>query len=86
MDISKIDPAELPYIAAGDPPDGVTSNLSNPPTRVGETVIVICVTVPIMAVALALRLYTRLRVTRNFGADDCRCRSIVKYSFRLLHF
>jgi hypothetical protein len=72
MDLSKIDPARLPFIPAGVPPNGTLSNLVNPPSRVHEIKTVIYVTVSFMFVPLVLRLYTRARITRNFGADDCR--------------
>ncbi|KAF2242994.1 hypothetical protein BU26DRAFT_609705 [Trematosphaeria pertusa] len=70
MDLSSIPPEMLPHIPAGVPPNGTTSNLINPPSREGQTKTVMYVSLPIMFVFLVMRLYTRARVTRGFGADD----------------
>ncbi|KAH9863979.1 hypothetical protein J1614_009912 [Plenodomus biglobosus] len=70
MDPTKLDPAMLAYIPAGIAPNGTTSNLVNPPSRDSEVLIVMYVALPIMFIPLILRLYTRVFITKNFGADD----------------
>ncbi|OCL10074.1 hypothetical protein AOQ84DRAFT_290010, partial [Glonium stellatum] len=66
-----MDPEILANTPALAPPPGVVPNFVNPQSRADQTRIVICVTLPIMVILLALRIYTRLRKTRAFGADDC---------------
>lgn len=54
------------------PPPGVTSNFENPVTLAPICRTAIFVAAPLAIVSLALRLYTRLRVTRSIGIDDCK--------------
>lgn len=58
-------------IAAGTPPDGQTSNFIDPPSQANIPRIATYVTLPPMLLFLALRLYTRLIITRKVGLDDC---------------
>ncbi|KAF2197035.1 hypothetical protein GQ43DRAFT_497190 [Delitschia confertaspora ATCC 74209] len=55
------------------PPNGIVPNFVNPPSQANQPRIAIYVSMPIMVFVLALRIYTRLRVTRALGADDYLC-------------
>ncbi|KAF2726751.1 hypothetical protein EJ04DRAFT_480099 [Polyplosphaeria fusca] len=70
MDLSKLPPDMLAHIPAGIPPNGTTSNLINPPSRENQTKTVMYASLVIMVIPLILRLYTRARIQRSFGADD----------------
>lgn len=52
------------------PPDGVTPNFVNPSSTNPASIIVTSVTLALMHCFVALRIYTRLRVTCNFGVND----------------
>lgn len=57
-------------ISALPPPPGVTANFVNPASRRPQ-IIAIAIIFPVLAfIAIALRLYTRLFVSRAFGLDD----------------
>lgn len=71
MDLSKLDPEMLMHIPVHPPPPGVTSNFIDPLSRAYQTRIAIGVMLALMVPLLFLRLYTRLRVTKTFGLDDC---------------
>ena len=53
-------------------PSGLTSNFINPPSKVvWDTVTqVVCLTVASLLVAM--RMYTKIRVLRHSGLDDCK--------------
>ena len=57
------------------PPPGLTSNYINPPSKAvwGTVTTSVCLTVATLLVAM--RLYTKLRVLRNLGLDDCKLHS-----------
>lgn len=57
---------------AGVPPRGVVPNLVNPPTQAPVLTIGIYVLLPLMMPFFITRLYTRIRLTRNVGIDDCK--------------
>ncbi|KAI1499892.1 hypothetical protein F5X99DRAFT_262235 [Biscogniauxia marginata] len=52
------------------PPPGMISNFVDPPSRASLGRIVIGVTLPLMILFLALRVYTRLSIFRTLSADD----------------
>ena len=70
MDLSKLSPEALSHIPAGIPPPGTTPNFENPQTnsRVIVTLSVICLS--FMVLISAIRVYSRLWITRSFGWDD----------------
>lgn len=72
MDIQLLNTSAWDTISAMPPPPGVTSNFEDPVTLGPIWRATICVSVALAVVSLALRLYTRLYVTRSIGADDCR--------------
>ncbi|KAJ8124294.1 hypothetical protein O1611_g9346 [Lasiodiplodia mahajangana] len=53
------------------PPPGRTSNFTNPESRSYQLYILIAVLTALVVIVISLRLYTRLRITRSFGVDDC---------------
>ncbi|KAI8633623.1 hypothetical protein F5Y19DRAFT_470864 [Xylariaceae sp. FL1651] len=61
---------KLEQLPALPPPDGVQSNFDSPDTREGLGRIFLGLTYGLMLVFLALRIYTRLSITRALGADD----------------
>ncbi|KAJ8120457.1 hypothetical protein ONZ43_g2838 [Nemania bipapillata] len=61
----------LDTIPALPPPAGVQSNFDNPETREDLAKIVVGLTYGLMLVFLALRIYTRIRITNSLGVDDC---------------
>lgn len=68
--MSSLDPSQLPAMV---PPDGVIPNFVDPETRAPTVRIVICVSLALMVSFIALRIYSRLTVRVNFGADDYFC-------------
>jgi hypothetical protein len=57
------------------PPPGVTSNFDNPVSRENEIYIASGVFLPLMTGFLILRVYTRMKFSRQLGADDCEFQS-----------
>jgi len=72
MDPTKIPPEMLAQLPALQPPPGVVPNFVNPQSIAHQTRTAIYVTLPLMLLFLVLRLYTRLRILRAVGADDCK--------------
>lgn len=72
MDSSKLDPAMLAQLPALQPPPGIQPNFVNPEAIATQTRAATYVALPLMLLFLTLRMYTRLRVTRVVGADDCK--------------
>jgi hypothetical protein len=71
MDLSQYPPEIRASIPAMQPPPGVTPNFVNPPSRAGSGYAVNAVFLPITIGLVTLRCYCRLRITRNWGIDDC---------------
>lgn len=57
------------------PPPGVTSDFTNPPSRSHVAVAVCTTSLVVTFLVCAMRVYTRLRVTRSFGYDDFKLSS-----------
>ena len=53
------------------PPEGVTSNFENPYSLAVLPRGFIYATLPPMVVFLGLRFYTRIKISRKVGIDDC---------------
>ncbi|KAI1455295.1 hypothetical protein F4805DRAFT_436287 [Annulohypoxylon moriforme] len=64
---------DLDNYPAIPPPDGVIPNFVDPYSLTPPGRIVISVTLGLMVIAVVSRLYTRLWITRAFGADDYLC-------------
>ncbi|KAI0445341.1 hypothetical protein F4803DRAFT_168452 [Xylaria telfairii] len=60
----------LEQIPALKPPTGVESDFNSPETREGLAKIVVGLTYGLMLAFLALRIYTRVKVTNSLGVDD----------------
>lgn len=54
----------------GVPPPGVVPNYANPANRTYQLIITVAVCTVLMVTALAIRFYSKLRVTRNLSWDD----------------
>jgi hypothetical protein len=72
MDSAKFDPAVLAQLPSLQPPPGVQPNFINPESIAHQTRDATYVALPLMLSFLTLRVYTRLRITHSFGADDCK--------------
>lgn len=68
---SSMDWSALEHIPALPPPPGVQSNFENPETREGLAKIIVSLTYGLMLIFLAMRIYTRVRITNSLGIDDC---------------
>ncbi|KAI0180757.1 hypothetical protein GGR52DRAFT_4258 [Hypoxylon sp. FL1284] len=56
------------------PPEGVTPNLVNPPNQLGKNIAIHTVFLALSTFAVAMRVYTRLYVSRvKLGVDDYLC-------------
>ena len=54
------------------PPPGVQSNFDNPPSLAVDLIVVNAVFLPLMTIAVGIRLYVRLFIANAPGWDDCR--------------
>ena len=54
------------------PPPGETPNFVNPEYNPGGTVPVSAIFLTLSTIALSLRIYTKARVVKIFGAEDCK--------------
>jgi len=72
MDPSEIDPKLLAFIPALAPPPGVKPNFKDPLSLENPLRVSVCFVMAMMLVFVSLRVYTRLRITREFGAEDCK--------------
>lgn len=70
MDMSSLNPAQVPALT---PPAGEIPNFVDAETRTPLVRSVVCVTMALMLVFLILRIYTRLKTTGSFDADDYLC-------------
>ena len=61
--------ANLPALV---PPPGVLSNFDNPKTLAPSLVAVNVTFIPLMVIAVALRMYSRGFIVHALGWDDCR--------------
>jgi hypothetical protein len=88
MDPSMISPSMLDQIPAIPAPGNLVSNLTDPYSLAKPGRVLIVLTMALMTIVVALRLYTRLRVTRVIGKDDYLCvaafASVVSYCAVLL--
>lgn len=64
-------PVILANMTLQSPPPGTISNFDNPPTEraEGEVTMVICMVLG--AIFIALRIYTKVFITKMYGWDDC---------------
>ncbi|KAH7387002.1 hypothetical protein DE146DRAFT_666327 [Phaeosphaeria sp. MPI-PUGE-AT-0046c] len=63
-------PEMLMHIPVTPPPPGVNSNFIDPPSRAKQTQIAIGIMLTLMIPPLIMRIYTRARKLKFFGADD----------------
>ena len=61
-----------PFKPANPAPPGVIPGRPDADYQGAEIVIANAVLIPLMLCFLAARVYTRLRLTRSLGLDDCR--------------
>ncbi|KAJ8133118.1 hypothetical protein O1611_g506 [Lasiodiplodia mahajangana] len=72
-DVDSLDPALLDQIPAMKPPDGLSSNFVNPPSISYVVLITVGITLPLMLAFLVLRIYTRIKIAREYSPDDYLC-------------
>ena len=70
-----MDYINLPVPVAAPPP-GVTPDFTHPPSRTSIAVAVCSVSLVITLILFGVRVYTRLRITRCYGYDDCKLPSL----------
>ena len=74
-------------VGAVPPPPGITPNFVNPDYNDGGTVPVTAVFLTLSTIALSLRVYTKARVVKLFGAEDCMYKfPLVVYILWLIRF
>lgn len=54
------------------PPPGVESKFDNPPSLALHLIVVNAVFLPLMAIAVGIRLYVRVFIAKAPGWDDCK--------------
>ena len=59
-------------IPAMPPPPGVESNFDNPPSLALHLIVVNAVFLPLMVIAVGIRLYVRVFIAKAPGWDDCK--------------
>ncbi|KAI1123698.1 hypothetical protein F5Y10DRAFT_285804 [Nemania abortiva] len=64
---------DLDNTPSAPPPPGHIPNFTNPESRSYQLYILIAVFSALVLLASSMRIYTRLRITRSFGADDWLC-------------
>ena len=57
------------------PPPGVVPNFANPAYKSDGVVPVTAVFLVLSTTFLLLRLYTKLRILKAFGVEDCECKT-----------
>lgn len=70
IDLSKLPPEAYDLIPTQMPPDGVISNFANPESQAHIAAISIYITLPLMLIVSAMRIYVWLYIGRSFGVDD----------------
>lgn len=78
MDPSTMDPSvlatlDLTQVPAAMPPPGVMPNFDNPHSLKGELLIINVVFTTLTAIFVAIRLYSRGFISKQFGLDDWFC-------------
>jgi hypothetical protein len=53
------------------PPDGVIPNFEHPYTIAGEIKVLVIVFMVLVVITTVIRAYTKLRILRTHGWDDC---------------
>lgn len=84
LDPSKLPPALLAVVPALAPPPGVTPNFIDPPSREDLGKGFVYAFLPIMVCFVTLRMYTRARISRTFGLDDCKVFTMLARPLRSL--
>jgi hypothetical protein len=56
---------------AAAPPHGLNSNFDNPPSKAQTVYIVMSVCLGLVTLLVAIRIYTRARITKSLWWDDC---------------
>ena len=59
-------------VGAFPPPPGVTPNFAHPDYISGGVVPISAVFLTLSTLFVAARLYTKLKITKVFGSEDCR--------------
>lgn len=78
--MASLDFANMPALAA---PPGVRSKFVDPYSRAYQMQVAAGVCLPIMLCTFALRIYSKLAVTRSWGADDCMANAAPSERFKL---
>lgn len=58
--------------AAALPPLGVVTNFEDPPSKAQTVYIVMSICLVLVTLLVAIRVYTRARITKSLWWDDCK--------------
>jgi len=64
--------AALANAPAGVPPPGIQPNLENPPSKDQQMLVLNGIFLPLMLIAVTMRLVVKARFVKQFGWDDCK--------------
>ena len=65
--------AGLENLPALPPPAGVDSNFINPPSKAHDIYVLEGIFLTLMLLTVAMRIYVRSKVLKEWGWDDCEC-------------
>lgn len=65
-------PWEIGNLSAIPPPSGLLSSFSNPPTKGQWDIVTQAVCLTVATLLVVMRMYTKIRVLKNPGWDDCK--------------
>lgn len=61
-----------PLLVMDNLPPGIVPNYVDPPDHIRQTIILHTLCLTLVTLAVAMRTWTRLTITKGFGLDDCR--------------
>lgn len=75
--MSSSDPATLHNVPAATPPPGVTQDPANPSSGGPVAIIVGSLLLALVALFLGVRIYTKVKIVKQFSPDDCEFAQLV---------
>lgn len=76
--LGQLTPQQWQNAPASPPPPGVLSNFIDPPSHRPEIIALEGVFLSLMLMAVAVRIFVRLRVIKTWGWDDCKISSFMR--------
>ena len=62
---------------AGAPPSGTVPDFVNPSSLLYGVIVTLILTLSVSTIALATRIYTKLRLIKSLDIEDCKCKFIL---------